>query len=366
MADEPFLLKDSFFNRESVEALADAVGSVHDGFNGAGFVDAVLDDQWEARELKARMRWIAEMLRQFLPAEYGEALAILRAASPKTEGFAAMAFSDFVEAFGVSEDIETSLPALEEFTKVVSAEFAVRPFLIAEPHRMLEQMGEWALNDDWRVRRLASEGSRPRLPWGMGLKSLKTDPAPIIPILETLSHDPSEDVRRSVANSLNDISKDHPELVVELLTDWQDDSDEIADITRHALRTLLKQGNDSALGLLGYRPDVEVSVLGLAAEPDPAFIGGKVTTNFSVRNDEPSAEDLMIDGVVGFHRPGGTSTKVFKWKILRLEPGELISIKRSVTLQQLSTRTVHPGTHTIEIQVNGQRTASISFEVVAP
>ena len=364
MSDEPFLLKDHLFNAETIGVVADAVAGVHRQFDRKAFIASVFDEHWEDRALKQRLRHVAECLHAGLPASYPEAVAILRRASPATSGagFAAMAFSEYVEAYGV-DDYETSIPALEEFTKVVSAEFAVRPFLLKYPDRMISQMATWAEHPDEQVRRLATEGSRPRLPWGMALKPFQVDPSPVLPILERLRDDPSEDVRRSVANNLNDISRDHPDLVIRTLERWQDGSPEIAGITNHALRTLLKQGHPDALGLLGFGETPRVRLESLRVDPDPVPVGAKTTVRFDLVSEADREQNLMIDGVVEYARPRKPASKVFKWKTATVAPGERISVKRSVTLQQLSTRRIHPGRHAVDVQVNGKRMGRVEFEV---
>ncbi|MBT8247325.1 MAG: DNA alkylation repair protein [Acidimicrobiia bacterium] len=365
MGDERFLLKD-MFNRETIGVIADAVAAADSRFDPAAFLASVFDDEWGDRELKQRMRHAAECLRAGLPDDYGAALEILVRAAPSADaaGFAAMILSDFVEAFGI-DDLAASIPALEVFTRNVSAEFAVRPFLVRYPDRMLEQMHVWAASDQPDLRRLASEGTRPRLPWGMALKQYQADPAPLFPLLEGLAHDPSEVVRRSVANNLNDIAKDHPDLVVDVLARWQDGSAEVSGITRHALRVLLKQGHIGALRLLGFEPDPAVALSKLSVEPGTVPVGGKVSVRFTVRSTADEPQSVMVDGVVHYARPTGATTKVFKWKTGELGPGETWSIERSVTLKPMSTRRIEPGIHSCEVQINGDRVARIEFEVTA-
>ena len=199
----------------------------------------------------------------------------------------------------------------------------------------------------------------------MALKQYQADPGPLLPLLEGLAHDPSEVVRRSVANNLNDIAKDHPDLVVELLDTWQDGSDEISGITKHALRLLLKQGHEGALRLIVFHPNPAVVVEDLAVEPATVAVGEKVSITFVVRSTGDSSQAVMIDGVVHYARPKGSGSKVFKWKTADLAPSEEVALKRSVTLQQMSTRRIYPGTHACEVQVNGTRLARIEFEVTA-
>ncbi len=363
MTDDRFLLKD-FFNAETIGVVADAIAKAEPGFDRDAFLDQVFDADWKERELKQRMRHVAQCLRDTLAGEYRTALTtLLKAAGDvKEAGFAAMVLSDFVEAFGI-DDIDASIPALERFTQNVSAEFAVRPFLIAYPDLMLEQMKVWATHDDAAVRRLASEGTRPRLPWGKALKQYQTDPTPIVPLLASLSHDPSEDVRRSVANSLNDIAKDHPDLVVDVLEQWQDGSEEVKEITKHALRVLLKKGHSGALGLLGFSLDPKVVIDDLTADPEQVQVGGKVTISFTIASTSDKPQPLIIDGVVHYVRKNGTSTKVFKWKTTDIAPGERLTIKRTVSLQPMSTRRILPGRHVCEVQINGTRMANVEFDV---
>lgn len=211
------------------------------------------------------MRHITTALFGFLPADYRTALDVLRRAAPllTNYGFVRMICPDFVKAHGL-DDWEASIPALEEFTQQVSAEFAIRPFIVRYPDRTMAKMLEWAQHENPGVRRLASEGCRPRLPWAMALPALKADPSPILPILEQLKDDESESVRRSVANNLNDISKDNPDVVIEVLRRWQThDGGEIQWITNHALRTLLKKGRAEAFELLGYPSDPAIAVRNL-------------------------------------------------------------------------------------------------------
>jgi 3-methyladenine DNA glycosylase AlkC len=365
MADAP-LLKD-FIDRESVEAIAESIATVAAGVRSEQIVRDVFDDEWEGRALKQRIRHIAVTCRSYLPEEYPEALAIMRSAAEIVEAgwMSVWAFNDFVEEYGVA-DPDISLPALEQFTRLASAEFAVRPFIKRYPDRMAAQMLAWSQDPDPLVRRLASEGFRPRLPWGMGIPSLKKDPGPIIPILATLRSDSSEDVRRSVANNLNDISKDHPDLVVQLLDEWANDTEEMRALTKHALRTLLKTGDPGALELLGFSPDPAVEIVELEVDPAAVPIGGSVDFVAQLRSSAQQVQPLMIDYAVLYQTSSGSgSRKVFKGSVVQLMPGETVSIKRKVSLAQRTTRRIFPGPHEVEVQVNGVVLGSVRFDVVA-
>lgn len=365
MAETP-LLKD-FIDRKAVAAVAESVAAAAPDVDADDIVDSVFDAAWDERALKQRIRHIAISIRAQLPEDYPEALAIMRraGATVDTDGgwMSVWAFNDFVEEFGVG-DPDISLPALEQFTKLASAEFAVRPFIKRYPKRMAEQMLSWAHNGDAAVRRLASEGYRPRLPWGMGIPALKEDPAPIVPILEVLRSDPSEVVRRSVANNLNDISRDHPDLVVNLLATWADDSAEGVALTKHALRTLVKQGNPAALELIGFSPDPQVELLRLEVTPSPAAVGAATFLDLELRSLAEEVQNLLIDFAVVYQTvSGATSRKVFKGITAMAEPGQVIGMRRKISLAQRTTRRIFPGPHAVEVQVNGVPLGAVPFDV---
>jgi 3-methyladenine DNA glycosylase AlkC len=358
------LLKD-LIDVPSVTALAAAVATVQPDAEAGAIVEQVFDGEWPDRELKQRTRHIAIVLHGSLPPDYTEALAVLRRAATGVGelGFTAMAFNDFVEAYGV-EYPDVSLAALEQFTTLVSAEFAVRPFIERYPDLLFAQLLTWTRHEDWRVRRLATEGSRPRLPWGMGLRPLQDDPAPILPVLTVLRSDPSEDVRRSVANSLNDISKDHPDVVVQVLTSWQDGSSETDTLTKHALRTLLKKGHPGALGLLGFSSEPDVAIREAKVEPASTSIGGSVQLTFEVVGTGPGPQRLMIDFAVEFQNVSGTgSRKVFKGTVMELAGGDHVAMRRKISLRPMSTRAILAGPHFVEIQVNGRVLERLGFTV---
>jgi 3-methyladenine DNA glycosylase AlkC len=347
----------NMYNERSVTALGEAIRANYPAFDLAAFKTAVFDPDWESRELKQRMRHIATSLRPFLPDDYGAALAVLRQALPllNEQSFEKMVFPDFVEVFGL-DDYDTSIPALEYFTQFMSAEFAIRPFIQHYPQQTMKQMLAWSRHEHPGVRRLASEGCRPRLPWGMGLPALKADPSPILPILEHLKNDESESVRRSVANNLNDISKDNPSVVIATLQRWQaDDSDEIRRITSHALRTLIKQGHLAALELLGYPSGAAIAIHDFTIEPDVVPFNGRLTFSFEIVSESDRPQDLIIDYVVHLMRANGKQTaKVFKLAKKTIQPGEVLSIRKNHSFAPVTTRVYYPGDHAIELKINGR------------
>ena len=360
---EPPLLKD-LVDRDSIAGIGDAIARVDDRFDTSAFRAAVFDFSWDERALKQRIRHVAVCIDEALDGDYARKLQVLRSAAedlPVT-GIPVWCFNDFVEEYGV-EFPDISLPALEQLTRLASSEFAVRPFIARYPGRMAKQMLEWAASDDAAVRRLASEGYRPRLPWGMGLPAIKSDPTPVLAVLVRLRNDPDEVVRRSVANNLNDISKDHPELVVSVLRQWGDSTP--ASLRKHALRTLLKKGHAGAMELLGFAKDVDVVIEGMTVSPPVGKVGESVHVEFQVCSVSDEPQSVMVDYAVVFQNASGTgSRKVFKGVTQELPGRDEIRFRRKISLQQMSTRRILPGAHTVEAQVNGVVLATAGFDVV--
>ncbi|MGD8397232.1 MAG: DNA alkylation repair protein [Anaerolineae bacterium] len=350
------------FDEESVGALADALQGAHGAFDRATFMARVFDAAWPDRALKQRIRHITVVLHDLLPADYRAALDILHRAMPGVKGIILWVFTDYVEVYGL-DDWDASIPALEVFTERMSAEFAIRPFIARYPERTMAQMLAWSHHDSAEVRRLASEGCRPRLPWGMRLHGLVADPAPVLPILERLKDDESESVRKSVANNLNDISKDNPDVVLDLLRRWQADAgEEVRWITGHALRTLVKQGHPEALALLGYGSGDELVVHNLTVEPRRLAIGDRVTLSFDVESRAGEPMNLMIDYVVYHMRANGTqSPKVFKLTKRTVEPGEVLHVEKRHSFAPVTTRRYYPGEHAIEPKINGRLFGRVTF-----
>ncbi|QDV50939.1 DNA alkylation repair protein [Gimesia fumaroli] len=355
------LLKDHF-DRNYLSRLADEIQKHEPSFPKRKMLSFVFDAEWEQRELKQRMRHISYAMREFLPVDYETALKVLMQAAPQFGGFEAMFFPDFVEVFGLDE-WDLSLPALEHFTEYSSSEFAVRPFILQDQKRMMRQMKRWAASKNHHVRRLASEGSRPRLPWAMALPEFKKDPAPTLPLLEKLKADPSEYVRRSVANHLNDISKDHPELVVDIAQKWIKGSPETQWIVKHACRTLLKQGKPEVLALFGYQAPVDICVQNFEMTPAGVAWGKEIQFKFDLVSDASELGLLRVEYAIDFVRQKGASSR----KVFKLSEGPVSQSSRSYSrrhsFKPISTRKYYPGWHQIAIIVNGQEMVDGQFEL---
>ncbi len=349
-------LKDSLYSRQFFDDLAAALYRHYPSFDRAQFIARIYDEAWQDRALKDRMRHTTTVLHQFLPGGYRAALDILKAAAPALEGsgFLLMSICEFVAVYGL-DDWEVSIAAMELFTQYSSAEFAVRPFIVQDTPRMMAQMLSWASHDSHHVRRLASEGCRPRLPWSMALPLFKRDPSPILPILECLKSDPSDYVRRSVANNLNDIGKDNPDVVLDIARRWQKGATEDTQwIIRHALRSLIKAGHRDALELLGYGQDAQVTVEHIRRATDQIQMGEAIVFSFDIVSNADAPQQLMIDYIVHFQKANGTlAPKVFKLTQKTLEPGERLHIEKSHTIRPITTRTYYPGEHALSIQING-------------
>jgi 3-methyladenine DNA glycosylase AlkC len=348
----------NMYNARFFDALAEAFVAVYPSFDTQQFRSLIYDDAWEARELKARTRHIAESLHALLPADYPTALAIMREASARLTGFSyePMLFPDFVEVYGLDDaHWKLSMEALEQFTQQTSGEFAVRRFILKDQARMMKQMLEWASHENHHLRRLASEGSRPRLPWAVALPALKADPSPVLPILELLKGDDSEYVRRSVANNLNDISKDHPQVVLNILQRWQESrTPEMSKLIHHALRTLIKRGDPAALALIGYAGEPSIRLHDLTVFPEAIPMGEEIVFSLTVESESEVAQELLVDYAVHHQRAGGKqSAKVFKLTKKLLAPRERWVISKKHSFKPITTRRYYPGEHAIEIQING-------------
>ena len=359
----PEKLKDLFFTPTSIGKLADAIEQVYPHFDRQRFTALVFDATWESKELKQRMRHLTHCLHETLPQDYPEALKILKKAAPSVSGFDSMIFPDYVECYGL-DHWELSLPALAFFTPLCSSEYAIRPFIAQDSERAMEYLYAWADDEDHHVRRLASEGCRPRLPWGMALSQFKKDPSPILPVLEKLKDDQSEYVRKSVANNLNDISKDHPELVLDICERWYGQTANTDWIVKHACRGLLKSGNRRAMHLFGFADTENVTIQNLTLDRPALSVGEELNFTFELRVDTEDACPVRLEYAVQYARPESkTSRKIFQIKEETFDPGTHV-ISKKLSLADQSTRKHYPGEHRITIIVNGVEMASSDFELM--
>lgn len=336
-------------------------------FNKKSFEQPILNELPDL-ELKARAQLIADHLHHVLPASYQRRykiiLAILHPYTDMTSelgssnkgirGWGMMPLGMVVGQHG-TDAFDDSLLLLKEMTKRFSSEFEVRYFLLADQARTIEVMRGWINDSSLHVRRLVSEGTRPRLPWAMQLPALVADPAPMLPLLEALRDDKEEYVRRSVANHLNDIAKDHPDLVANITTQWMVGADKNRiKLLRHACRTLIKQGHIGVLAAFGlHSPELKLSQL--QVETPKVIFGDSLTFNADLLSTSSKSQDLVIDYLVHFIKANGKRVaKVFKWKKLTLEAGQAITLSKIHTIRPITTRRYYNGLHAVSLRINGE------------
>lgn len=366
-----------FINPQTIQLLAKQVSATKRPFRRSLFTRRALKGL-DDLEMKQRVRQVSESLRAALDPAYETALATLVEALPPaqegtedtTNGFLYWPFLQFVEDFGPSEKTHytANMQALHAMTQRFSAEFAIRPFLAEEPDRTLAVLQKWSTDSSPHVRRLCSEGSRPRLPWGLRLNRFIEEKGATTPLLDALVDDPEEYVRRSVANHVNDIAKDHPDLSLELCGRWleqaapQSGQKNRQRLIRHALRSLIKQGSPEALALIGYRAAQLKATLEL--EPEAVKLSEHTVMKLRLQSAEKSACPLLIDYAVHFIKANGSlSPKVFKWTEKTIEAKGELTIERKHVFRAVTTRRHYPGRHRIEILVNGKSVADVAVQV---
>lgn len=379
MADERsksgFSLKDELFNHERVQYLAEQFRSADSGFDSAGFVRDTVR-KFPELELKARIEHIACVLLQYLDSDFRVAAKQIVDALPspldptKTDDdfgdFIFAPLGEYVVRNGLSKQhLKLSLRTLKAITQRFSMEDAIRWFINAYPAETMAQLSQWSTDSNYHVRRLVSEGSRPFLPWS---KRIGIDHMEAIPFLDTLHADSTRYVTRSVANHLNDIAKSSPKLVLDSLKRWkklgQQDESELHWMSKHALRTLIKQGNSQALMFLGYRPSPRIEISDFAIHSQKIKPGEAVEFSFVVT--AARSESLMIDYVIDFVKANGKlAPKVHKLKQISLGENESQILKKKHVLRaNATTYTLYPGTHHLTLQINGTSFSTGTFELL--
>ncbi len=324
-------------------------------------------------ELKQRVMHLIEVMHAHLPTDFAETCTILRhtadhwdAGDPDDSfrGFAAWPLTDYIGVYGL-EHPDISLKTLKSLTPLFSAEFAIRPFLAEHGKLTLKHLNKWCGDSDYHVRRLVSEGTRPRLPWGARLPQFIRDPEPVLELLECLKNDPNEIVRRSVANNLNDISKDNPDVVIGTCRGWLDGSEKERQwIVRHATRTLVKSGHPDVFALLGFTASPEITLRSLVLIGKRIRVGEDLKFSFLLESKSKNTQSLVIDYAVHHLKANGRlQPKVFKLKTVDIGHGKRIELSKIHPFRIITTRKYYPGRHKLEILVNGVACAGIDFEL---
>lgn len=325
-------------------------------------------------ELKQRVNHLINVLAIYLPDEFEQAAEVLKKLKKNwydeeleenSFSFAAWPLIDYVAEYGLQQP-ELALSVLKILTPLFSAEFAVRPFIEQHFDYTHQQLIMWTEDKDEHVRRLASEGSRPRLPWGKRLNQFCDDPKDIFPILEKLKDDPSLYVRRSVANNLNDITKDHPEKVINLCQKWyKNASQERVWLIRHGLRSLVKAGHPAVFPLLGYTEEPELNLVSLDTSKTKVTLGENLGLSVDLLSTSTQTQKIVIDYKIHHVKASGKmSEKVFKWKNATIQPKQQLSLEKKHSFKPISTRNYYSGNHYIELLINGQSYGKKEFELV--
>ena len=362
----------NMYSESFVEGFTDVVLQIYPSFRKDAYLKQVFTEEWPQLELKERMRKLSTVLRLEFPKDLNAALALIVDVIHHLHGdeeenmfFEYMFLPDFVEQYGL-DNFDAAVKAMEAITQFTSCEFAVRPFLLRYPEQMINQMLVWSRHDHAMVRRLASEGSRPRLPWGLGVPSLKKDPSPTLSILENLKTDSSETVRRSVANHLNDISKDHPELVMDIAERWKGISTDTDRLVRHACRGLLKQSHPRALVLFGLGHADKVEIDSFKLHTPTVQIGAYLEFEFDLQHTHQEALTIRLEYAIYYLKANGThSRKVFKVSEKDYTAGSPHRIQRRQPFKLITTRVFYPGEHQISIIANGREFAQHNFTLKA-
>lgn len=348
------------YSKAFFDSFSNTLSQALKNFDKDAFTKQIFSKEWDSYELKQRMRHVSTVLHNFLDNDFAKAskqlITITDILLDDKEGqhdFLHMFLSDYVELYGI-DDYDNSIKALERITRYSSAEFAIRPFIVKYPKTM-QQMLAWSKHPNPYVRRLSTEGCRPRLPWAMALPEFKKDPTPVLPILENLKQDEAETVRKSVANNLNDIAKDNPEIVMGIVKRWQGKHKNTDWVIKHGSRTLLKQGNLEALDTFGLQQKVKVEVNNINVSPNNIKIGDSTTLNFSITLKEKKETKLRVEyGVYYVKANGSTSRKLFKITENTYKPNEAIEFNRTLRFNDLTTRKHYRGEHKITIVINGK------------
>lgn len=372
--EKQFSLKDELFNTKKVKQLSGEIKAAYPKFDTRGFERQVLKD-FPKQELMERIRGIRDQLRAFLPKSYPEAIKVILKALPpeldnkKTDNdfgdFIYAPYSYFVATYGCTEKhVDISLQALREITKRFSAEGALRDFLNAFPDKTLQAVNNWVKDKNYHVRRLASEGTRPNLPWA---KRINVLPAKLSPVLDQLHADSTRYVVRSVANHLNDLSKIDKKLTLSLLKKWRkakkQNHKELDYLTNHSLRTLIRAGDADALRMVGYASD-QLKVTNFRVRPKKVRVGEAVNFSFKLCSTGTKLQNVMIDYIIYFNKANGKlAPKTYKLTKLTLDPGEIILMTKTHAIKLMSTRALYPGEHQIELQINGRGFGKKAFKL---
>lgn len=351
-------------------------------FDTEKFVSQIMDEEWKDRGYKQRTTHITTILGRFLPGDYKKAVfkifELLDCVKDKLPDFSKIddknfnlltleygpILDNYIEQYGI-DDYETSIKAIEKITQFTTCEFVTHAFIAKYPDKMMKQMLAWSTHEHWGVRRLASEGCRPRLPWAMALPRLKKDPAPIIPILENLKNDPSKFVRLSVANNLNDIAKDNPKIIIALAKSWKGKSKNVDWVIKHGCRTLLKQGNTEIMSLFGLGSIENITTENSQILTPKVKIGEAVEFCFDLSNYNKRKTKIRLEYGIYYQKSNGAlAKKIYKISEKEYAENSVIHVVKKHSFCAITTRAFYSGLHQITIIVNGNEFERLNFELI--
>ena len=365
----PELIK-NLYNENFYTLLAKHLKVCLPRFNEQEFMALMLCDNFEALALKERMSHTTNIVHRFMPSDFLKAAEVLVAlvtsldkAGIKEGSVEFMFLPEYIETYGI-EHLQKANETMERITQFTSGEFAVRPFLIKYEKPMLAQMCQWSTHQNHLVRRLASEGCRPRLPWAMALPAYKNDPTNILPILDRLISDPVEIVRRSAANNLNDIAKDNPQVVIDFVKKHIGKSLQVDKTLKHGSRTLLKQACAESLKLFGY-DSKGLTLVSFDIQTPKVRFGDYAEFSFTLKNTSTVSKKIRLEYAVYFmKKKGELAKKVFKISERDINPNEQHQVIRKQSFKAISTRVFYPGKHQVSIILNGKEFAAKDFILI--
>lgn len=345
--------------------MAKKIGRVYKKFDQSSFLKALLTDAFFQMELKERINAIAATLRNFLPEDFVKTITIFKKVAPTLGEFENWALLKYIELYGI-DNFDESIKAMKELTQFSTAEFAIRLFMIRYTKQMLSLMNQWVNDPNEHVRRLAAEGSRPRGVWTEHIISFKKNPRPVLQLLEKLKGDPSLYVRKAVANNLNDISKDHPDLVIKLCKRWKKDNNKHTDwIIKHACRTLLKKGDLRVLSVLGFTLSPRIKIYNFTTSSKKVKINSGYTFSFSIKSLSKKKQKLAIDYKIHYvSKNGKKSLKVFKLAEKEIPAGNTLALVKKHHFKDNTSRKHYTGMHHLELIINGIKYKSINFNII--
>lgn len=327
------------------------------------FLKEVYVDAWPQMELKERINHLTKCMHSQLPKDYKQAVKVLEMLSETAykdgeERIEYYFIPTYIELYGL-HDFEYSMRGIEKITQYYSCEFAIRPFLSAFPNKTMKQMQAWSTHAHHKVRRLASEGCRPKLPWA---KQLDLPTTSTVPILSQLKSDQSLYVKKSVANHLNDLSKKEPVLFKQILQQWKGTDEHCDWILKHASRTFLKAGDPEVMATFGFNQKKDIEIDRVNLEKDNIKLGESLSFSFTIKNNGKKNHPLRIEYAIHYLKSNGThSQKVFKISEKEIKANSSIDVAKKHSLKKLSTRKYYDGSHSIQLIINGRRLNKLNF-----